>query len=274
MPSSRHRPVPGTDRGRLELVATLAVVLALSLLGAPASFAAGEEPAAGQPAADESAFAWGAEAELATRYVWRGMALSDGAVIQPSAWGSWNAVTLTAWANVSAGWGDDRGSSDELDLIASYELSLGDVTLEPYFIHYHLIDQPGSSDTGELGIKLALPLGSFELFTEHTVDVEDASGAYFGQLGVSYERELAAAWTATATATIGWGSSDFNEYYLGVPDSGFGLAMADFAITYKLSDALSVRAHIAASTMPDETLQDQVDDPDLVWGGVVVSFEP
>src|SRR5437867_4356277 len=47
----------------------------------------------------EQAITYGAETDFNSGYVWRGIALSNKPVIQPSAWISRSGFTFTAWSN-------------------------------------------------------------------------------------------------------------------------------------------------------------------------------
>src|SRR5262245_38189747 len=46
----------------------------------------------------QSAMTYGAEMDFNSNYVWRGLLLDDGRVVQPSAWISAFGFTLTAWS--------------------------------------------------------------------------------------------------------------------------------------------------------------------------------
>ena len=78
----------------------------------------------------------GLEADFASRYVWRGIALSDGPVLQPSAWVSFAGLTLTPWANIAFSDGSAPAGLNELDLTLDYSRDVFDLTVNPSFSVY------------------------------------------------------------------------------------------------------------------------------------------
>src|SRR5688572_13068726 len=67
-----------------------------------------------EPEAPAASF--GFETDFSSRYVWRGLTLSEGPVQQTSAWVSKGPLTYTLWSNFVLGKGDNRGRFDEVDL--------------------------------------------------------------------------------------------------------------------------------------------------------------
>lgn len=84
----------------------------------------------GQEAADSTAeSAWSINADIASRYVWRGMKLSDSPVLQPSAEYAAGNFTFGAWGSHTFA----KGESQEIDLYASYTFKNVTLTVTDYF---------------------------------------------------------------------------------------------------------------------------------------------
>src|SRR3990172_621604 len=86
---------------------------------------------------------WGYETDYNPKYVWRGLAFSDGAVAQSSAWITAKGTTLSVWTNTNLEQ-VDRPQTDEVDYSASWEGSWHKATLEPNLQVYTYPDQPDS----------------------------------------------------------------------------------------------------------------------------------
>lgn len=211
--------------------------------------------------------------EAVSRYVWRGLALSPGWVVQPTVTVERSGLWLSLWGDVVAE-GERRGEFDELDPTLGYDLEYGDLSITPSLVAYHYVGQPGVPDTAELCLELSVPVGPFSLTTSHSVDVRSYHGAYYGEVGASWERELDdAPLTLAATFGVGWGSSRFNEAYAERRATTFDAATLDLAVTWRLSTAAVVRAHLARSVVINGGLRARADEPDLLFGGIALELE-
>jgi hypothetical protein len=211
----------------------------------------------------------GAELDGNSRYVWRGLALSDGPVLQPSAWVSLAGLTLTPWANFAFREGDARAGFNELDLTLDYSRDVSSLTVNPSFALYLYADEDAPS-TGELALALSCPLGPVSVFTDHSVDLIAAPGAYYGDAGLGFERGLACGLALEASASAGWGSARFNEANIGVNRAALNTAGADLALTWSPGGAFYLRPHAALSVLLDPELRSAVPSPLLITGGLAV----
>src|SRR5258707_12575800 len=161
-------------------------------------------------AADEAepakALSGGAECDVSSRYMWRGLALSQGAVAQPSVWLTHSAFTLTLWGSGALDARDPSGFH-ELDPSIGYERDLGGWSLKPSVYWYRY---PGAADPGSTEMELVVSRGikgSIRAFARQTVDVGAYSGASSGAFGLSRESEAEGRWTWTAGGQLMWGST-------------------------------------------------------------------
>ncbi len=246
---------------------TVPVLLAAALwVGAAAATLA-------QETVEESAFSCGAEVEVTSRYVWRGLEASDGTVAEPLVWVSAGDFTLSGWGNVPLTAGANRGSFDEADATLAYSATWGKLKIEPTVSWFHYRNQPDAPDTGELSFTLAYPLGPFELFIEHDLDISEYPGAYFDGLGATWTaRKSSGGVTPAVQVAVGVGSAKFNEAYVGLATAAVNYVMADFGVTYETEGAFYVRAHVCALATVADSIRNSLPPGGLVFGGVVLGL--
>src|ERR1051326_7788463 len=93
--------------------------------------------AAAQKAQVESAkpahpITFGAETDATSRYVWRGLALSEKAVQQSQLWAATRGLTFTVWSNFVTANGPHKGKFNEVDYTLDYSKEMKGWTFEPY----------------------------------------------------------------------------------------------------------------------------------------------
>jgi hypothetical protein len=199
---------------------------------------------------------YGAEYDSNTRYVWRGIRLSDGGVTQPSLWIEHSRATLTLWGNMPIGSsGSVTSSLDELDVTLSYKTRVAKWELEPSFLLYVYPGQEAAPTTGEAMVRFSFPVGSTQVFTIHSLDLVRYPGAYFGEAGVALEREWGAKASLEAALRVGWGSASFNRDYMDVPKGACNYVGGDVSVTRSLGRSLYVRPHLGFSRLIDRDLR-------------------
>lgn len=243
------------------------------LLFLMASLCTAEEYAT-DSSATESSITIGAEADFNSRYVWRGIPLSKGAVMQPSVWISASDFTLTLWNNFVLDHETNHGQTNEFDFILAYCKEWDNISIEPSINYYWYLNQEEAPSTGELAVKLAYSINSnIELFTNQYIDVKEYPGAYFGDIGVGYTRDLNSVLTFEGSIGFGWGSSKFNKTYLAVAKNALNVAQGEISLTYHQKNCFYLRPHVAVSTILDNELQQQLDDSTLLYGGIALGKE-
>jgi hypothetical protein len=215
----------------------------------------------------------GAELDANSRYVWRGLALSEGLVLQPSVWASLAGFTLTPWANFAFGESGAPAGFNELDVTFDYSRDVLNLTVNPSLSLYSYPNQDDAPPTGELTLALSHPVGPVSIFTDHSLDLIAAPGAYFGDVGLSYETDLIPGLTAEASAYAGWGSARFNEFSIGVKRAALNVAGADLALSWSPGGLFYLRPHAALSVLLDRELRAEVSSTSLIAGGLAVGRE-
>lgn len=235
-------------------------LLLLALAGRAAAQAAEQPP-------PEPTFTWGAEVDISSRYLWHGLAYSDGVVIWPGVWLSAKGFTVDFSANLDPHY-DPR--FNEHDLSVGYEQALGRLTLRGAFSRYtyrELSGDPGS--TSEVVLGAAYTIGPGDVFTNHSIDVENYPGAYYADVGYVVERELAPRSRLTVDASVAFWSK-FAEKYELPSDGALGPAMLNVSFEQRLASALAVRPHVTFTRLLDRTARRELDTPAVSYGIAVV----
>ena len=250
------------------------LLLATIILGTASPSLADEDSQA--VAAEEDvaieALSWGYESDFNPRYVWRGIAYSEGSVAQTSTWFTTKGTTFGVWANTNLESVDGK-NTNEIDYYVSRELNWRNLTVEPMFQYYTYRHQEDSPSTGELDFKFSLPLGKTTLFSTQAFDVIEYAGAYYGDIGLGLSRTLGSRVEMESAVSLGWGSSKFNETYLGPRKWAVNLAAVDIGLTYTSGNGLYWRPHLSYTRLLDSALRESVDDSSILNLGLAVGME-
>jgi len=192
-------------------------------------------------------FSWGAESEACSRYLWRGIPWSEGAVLQPSVLAFSGGWSFEVWANFDLrGGGAERGLN-EIDLSLAYEKEWPSLAIESG-LNVFVYPGPGSvSDppTVEAVLNLSLALaGPVSVFIENALDVGAYPGGYFGEAGFRLEYQLHPALGLEASASQSFATQTFNGSYWDVSRSLFNGAFLRVALTWSFGPGFFVRSRV------------------------------
>jgi hypothetical protein len=206
--------------------------------------------------AQESAPYLGASLDLNSRYIWRGMAWSQGPVLQPSIWTSLLGFNILAWANADLGH-DSGGRSgfNEIDIFVEGISGRHGLAVVPGL---NLYTYPGREEdspwTVEAVITFYLPIGPVWLSLENDVDFRAYPGAYYAELGLETGSEVSEKIGWEAALALSFASADFNEAYLGLQKNIFTACSVHCGLALHIIDSLSVRPHIELFFLLDDAL--------------------
>jgi hypothetical protein len=181
-----------------------------------------------------TALSAGAEIAAASRYVWRGMPVSQGPTLQPSAWLGVENVSLTAWGNIDLDQADG-GGFNELDLVLAFSQEWENLSFEPGLVGYIL---PGVGYTAEVYGDLTWQPGWFGLFSNHAIDFLDARPGWWSESGVLLSMGLPANLGVDASAGISLANRPYNTYYLAVDRTGMQYATAGLGLGWSHASGL------------------------------------
>jgi hypothetical protein len=216
------------------------------------------------------------QADYNARYVWRGIAYSNGTVFQPSLGASFKDFYVWVWGNYDLSYGspdEEFRRFNEVDFNISYTYEWKRLTIEPSLLSYFYPRQDDAPTTAECSVKLSYNLGLISIFTNQTVDVVEYDGAYFADLGFAYEKEFNDKFLFEADTSLGFGSDRFNEAYLETSENALNFYALNLSLTYQLTEAFSIRPHLELTVILDHELRNQVEDAAILNGGLSLEFD-
>ncbi len=217
---------------------------------------------------------YGFETDFNSRYVWRGIAQSEGPVKQTTAWVSISGFTFYAWGNMVLGREPHRGDFNQGEFSVSYIREWKKLVIEPAFVYY-LSRPPENVDdppTGEVSVKLSYPAGLIRVFTDQNFDLIRYRGAYFGEAGLSYEGRLNRKTTVASEFKLGWASAKFNETNIGVRKRAFNLIGAEVSLTYAPNRCFYLRPHFEWTRISDGQLRRHLTSPTIGNFGLAIGI--
>ena len=215
----------------LPVLAGLVLTLTLSLA----------VPASAQLTPDVSA-----GAGLFSKYTWRGLVVTDGPVLQPTASLGLGTASVGLWANVDLDDANQRaGEITEVDAWLEYGLGLGLVDVAAGVVHYGYPDAEGDTTelyaVGSVGVLLSPTLSLYR-------DLDAVDGLY-ANLAISHGLALTPEHTLDLAAGLGLGDADHNAGYYAGADGGAADASLTASWTWQPLPTLSVTPQVSWVTL-------------------------
>jgi len=250
--------------------ASLAVVA-----GSGANSPAPTSPSPYEETEIDQELSYGAETDFNSKFVWRGIVLSDKPVIQPTAWISYAGFTFLAEDNELVGNVLPRVHEHNSYVSLFYRHIWKKLLVEPMLAGFLERPPPGLYDpkTAEFSVRLSYPVGPFRAFTENAFDVVAYPGSYFGEAGMLCGKRLSSKATIAFTGHVGWASAEFNQAYIGVHTAAFNYVGLDGAATYYLKPYLYVRPHFEISDVTERQLRALLPHPAAISVGFAVGLD-
>ena len=230
------------------------------------------------------------DAAIFSAYDWRGQVVNDEAVLQPSIdVSSDNGLTLNVWGNFDLT--DNVGDSEEfseVDITVSYDLNLGDDApgVQIGLIEY-LFPKEGDSvdaatgesspdtDTREIYVGLSETVGVLDISVTAYLDIDEVDGAYINA-AVEHALSVGEEIGLVAGASVAYATSDYNEYYFGVDDSGLNDVTFSLSGGVDVTENLSVGGEVHYVILPDSDIEKAAKatygEDSFFWGGVSASL--
>jgi hypothetical protein len=231
----------------------------------------------------------GAEADVVSDYVWRGMVFSPGFVLEPYAYASALGITPAIWANVQLQ--DEHNTLDEIDFLISYHRSFSGLYVEAGYVYYYLpeykyedpeggenaeIVTTDPTDTHDVFVVLdyaVLPV--LNVYSDHYVTVVGNPGGYYFDAGVAFGHAVNDYLGLEAYFEAGVGSPKFNEYNLGRDKFALNLIETGVSSTVGFLGVMYVRPHVSYTTLVDGDLREAAGEGnESFWfGGAAIGIE-
>jgi uncharacterized protein (TIGR02001 family) len=206
--------------------------------------------------------------DFASAYVFRGVTLNNGFVMQPGAEISgfpmgeeYGSLAVGIWANYDIDAIDSDGSDfSEIDYYISYTLPIEVIDISIGYVEY-TYPESGSNADKEINLAIGSALGTNGLYAGVTFNY-GVGGAVekdlYIEAALDYEMELSDALSASAGVTVGYLISDSG-------DDGFHNATASIGLGYALTENWSVSGGLTYIAQLDEdVLSDDDHDVNLV----------
>ena len=256
-----------TDKGRARRTARLIITVLLATAAAGIFSGASAEETKGPSVS--------ADITVASKYVWRGLVLTDDPVLQPSLTVDYKSLNLNVWGNTDlTDVNGTPGETNELDYTLSYSFAVNKVNLTLGVIQYtfpHTDFEPTTEIYGSAGLDMLLsPTVSIYY------DVDQVNGLY-GTLGISHSFSLGEVYKGITpsldlSGSIGYGSSNYNEGYFGVDSSGLVDLLLTATLSVPIDDHLFVGPFVSFSQVLDSDLKDAVDKDNATFFGATLSL--
>jgi hypothetical protein len=202
-----------------------------------------------------SKWSGGVEMTAADKYLWRGMTVNEGFILQPLAWVTCGNLTFSLWSSWTLNEPSDDIRRPEVDPTIAYEWSLSDLTIEGSFSYYYYIDQSDVPNTGELGLALGYPVGIVTFNLGAAVDVIEYPGALYLEQKIEAEKEFCSCLSASGAVTLASGLKKFNEAYFEWPESKTYMMSLEGRLTYSTSGGLYLQPYFQYNKTIDNDLK-------------------
>ena len=216
------------------------------------------------------------EVDCVSRYLWHGISLTEGPVLQSSAKAQMRGLSLLVWTNYVLADDPNQRKLTELDLEIGYAWHSRRWALRPEIdvTHYFVPFLRGDVRTEiTAGATLSVLLGAhISAVTSHHVNLAPHAGAYFGEAGVRFSPGIYHHLHMEAASLIGVGSALFNQFYLGVPKSTVNVFESGVLVAWVPREWLYVWPHAEFSTIVDGGLRSSTISPTSIVGGLGVTI--
>ncbi len=242
--------------------------------------------------------------DVLSDYMWRGTICNDNPVWQPSVSltydaGDFGYVSANVWSSFDLT--HKQGSAtesrrscglQEIDYTLSYGVELFGLGFEVGHIWYTFPNNNGHSDQevyASVAYDNPILTPSAAVYWNYSDSADTDPSQFYYSFGVSHDFALTDSLTLTPSASLGFGGNAWTKY---VTDEAHGTELTDqtvgLALTYAVTDYLSLGAQVNYTWIPSHTLRHSGYDDDeegervseymgdgknqICWGGVNATF--
>jgi len=229
--------------------------------------------AAAEPAAaDDGPVSFAFDATYASKYVWRGIVVTEDPVFEPSVEVAVGDLTLNVWANLdTTDVNDFRWQANEIDYTLDYTVLEWEwLSASVGAIHY-AFPQAHTFDTTEAYLALAADVPTSPTLTVYQ-DLDEHDGQYIA-LGFGHTFEDVwkpspeVAMSVDLSAQFAWGSRKHNAFYYG-SGSGWADTTVGVAFPFAVGDHLTVTPYANYMWILDDGVTSALGRDDAFWAGL------
>ena len=230
--------------------------------------------AADAPAAEDWPVSFAFDATYASKYVWRGIVVTEDPVFEPSVEVAVGDLTLNVWANIdTTDVNDFDGQANEIDYTLDYTMSFEWLSVSVGAIHY-AFPQAHVFDTTEAYLALAADMPTSPTLTVYQ-DLDEHDGQYI-TLGFGHTFEEV--WTPSPevamsvelSAQFAWGSRKHNTFYYGA-GSGWADTVVGVALPFAIGENMTVTPYVNYMWILDDSVTSALGRDDAFWAGLSVT---
>jgi hypothetical protein len=223
----------------------------------------------------ERPVSWGLELNFRSGYADRGIVISDRPVVQAIPWLSGPAGRVALWTNFALDETSDNSRPQILEVDVSHEQRWGRFSIVPKIEFYEYSDPASAyrSRSIESWVHVSYDANPFRIFTDHSVDVLEHRGAYFGEAGVEVNRQVSRTIEIGTSISGGWGSRTFNDEFFGVNRAAFNLVRVEGWLVTYLTRSIYIYPHFQVNQFIARALRAGVARPTVVFGGLAMGVE-
>lgn len=217
----------------------------------------------------------GADMAFKNKYIWRGIPFNDEGVLWPDVWATYKGFTFIFFGSMEmTDVYANQNKFTEVDYYFDYSRAFGKINASFGYAHYTYPNTTFAT-TGELYGKASTDLKYVQGALIAYLDIKEAKGIYISpSVSKSFEVEKV---TPTLTMSLGYGSSQHNNYWIGVDKSGLTDLTTTLKLDYtppgNLSNYMMFTADLNYSKILSSDLADAFPDSDSnFWFGIGVNL--
>lgn len=218
-------------------------------------------------------FYFNVNADLISKYLWRGLVFSKGYVIQPSVTAGYDKFSAYLWCNIEPGL-QERSNLNEVNASIIYSTTYKNLTIEPSLLFYTYPGEPESPSTGEFMLKLSYPLHKwFSMFTTHNLDIIRYHGSYVGDAGILFEYQYNKRLTVDASSALGWSSAEFNKLYHNIDRGALSILDLTASLTLNVTKHFYLRPRTEIQIILDKEIKESSGEKDIYNVGISIGVD-
>jgi uncharacterized protein (TIGR02001 family) len=216
---------------------------------------------------------WGLSTDVNSKFLWRGISVNDGLVLQPDLWASYKNFTVGMWCNATIFDRNHDPKDLELDPYFGYSWSIGNLQIEHSVMVYYCIGEQVAPTTAELFLGVTYPIGDFAINTIIAADFVAYFGSLYFEHGLFYEKQLNDKFTLGSSAVFGWGNGKFNDSYeTGTTKTALNLFSLNAELTYNPKGIIYFKPHLQIGRTLDSEISTYLSK--YPWFcGLLIGFE-
>lgn len=213
-----------------------------------------------------------------SRYMWHGIAYSNGAVWQPSATVEGAGFGFNIWGNFVLNDEPDQGEFNEMDLTLYYQRTVRKLNIQfsligAIYMHNETTSLNKGPNTLSGILQLSYPVGPVFFFTSVNIGLVNPGGTVFWDMGVNYQRNLPLRFSLETSGLFGIGDARFNREFIADVGTKANLFEYSLAFPWRPLRGLRFGPSMTISVNLSPSLRRAMAEPTVVWGGLSMSYD-